>query len=142
MVNTFPVIYFSFSLPSDPSLTVHNVQQVMEGVKGLKSWLVGLYLSVPEAIRDKINAECSSDKEKVSALAKYVVIILPNVTWEDIAGALYRQDEERAVERAKSYLCKVDIPGKSCTLYERCRTLLYYCICPLFCSYAFVECTM
>ena len=133
MVNIFLFFSFSFSLPSDHSLTVHNVQRVMEGVRGMQLSLVGLYLSVPETIRDKID-ECSSDEEKVSSLAKYVVTILPNVTWEDIAAVLYCQDEKRAVERAKSYLHTVDIPGESCTLCERCKALLCYCISPLFCS--------
>ena len=118
MVNMFLFFSFSFSLPSDPSLTVHNVQRVIEGVVGMQLSLVGLYLSVPETIRDKID-ECSSDEERASALAKYVVTILPNVTWEEIAAALYRDNEERAVERAKSYLHTVDIPGESCTLWDR-----------------------
>ena len=113
----------------------------MEGVAWLNLALVGIYLSVPDAIRDKIR-ECSSEEEKVSALAKYVVTILPNVTWEDIAAVLYQKDEKRAVERAKSYLHTVDIPGESCTLCELCKTLLCYCISPLFCSYTFVEHTM
>ena len=117
MVNMF--LFFSFSsLPSDHSLTVHNVQRVMEGVVGIQLSLVELYLTVPESILDKID-ECSSDEEKASALAKYVVTILPNVTWEEIAAALYRDNEERAVERAKSYLHTVDIPGESCTLWDR-----------------------
>ena len=81
----------------------------------MQLWLVGYNLSVPQAIRGKID-KCSSDEEKASALAKYVVTILPNVTWEDIAAALYRWDQERAVKRAKSYLHTV--PGESCTLCE------------------------
>ena len=80
----------------------------MEGVRDWKS--VGVWLSVPVAIRDKISAECSSDDEKIPTLANYVVTILPNIDWEEIAAALYREDEERAVERAKSYLHTV--PGE------------------------------
>ena len=67
-------------------------------------------LSVPMAIRNKISAECSSDDEKISTLANYVVTSLPNIDWEEIAAALYEYDEERAVERAKSYLHTV--PGE------------------------------
>ena len=80
----------------------------MEGVRDLES--VGISLSVPEAIRNKISAECSSDDEKISTLANYVVTIIPNIDWEEIAAALYECDEERAVERAKSYLHTV--PGE------------------------------
>ena len=93
---------------TDPTLNTRNVQQVMEGVRNWKS--VGGLLSVPDAIRDKISAECSSDDEKISTLANYVVTSLPNIDWEEIAAALYMCDEERAVERAKSYLHTV--PGE------------------------------
>ena len=65
---------------------------------------VGERLLVPEAIRHKIAAECSSDDERISALASYVVTTTPSITWEDIAGALYREYEERAVERVKPYI--------------------------------------
>ena len=93
---------------TDPTLNTRNVQQVMEGVRDWNR--VGGLLSVPMAICDKISAECSSDDEKISTLANYVVTILPNIDWEEIAAALYRRDETRAVERAKSYLHTV--PGE------------------------------
>ena len=93
---------------TDPTLNTRNVQQVMEGVR---YWdRVGDQLVVPEAISNKISAECSSDDEKISTLANYVVTILPNIDWEEITAALYMCDEERAVERAKSYLHTV--PGE------------------------------
>ena len=93
---------------TDPTLNTRNVQQVMEGVRDWDD--VGIWLSVPDAIRNKISDECSSDDEKISTLANYVVTILPNINWEEIAVALYKIDEERAVERAKSYLHTV--PGE------------------------------
>ena len=92
----------------DPTLNTRNVQQVMEGVRDWDD--VGGWLSVPDAICDKISAECSSDDEKRSTLANYVVTILPNIDWERIAATLYYRDEERAMERAKSYLHTV--PGE------------------------------
>ena len=69
-----------------------------------------MWLSVPEAIRDKISAEYSSDDEKISTLANYVVTIIPNIDWEEIAATLYKCDKKRAMERAKSYLHTV--PGE------------------------------
>ena len=71
---------------------------------------MGSRLSVPKAISIKISAECSSDDEKISTLAKYVVTIVPNIDWEEIAAALYECDEERVMERATSYLHTV--PGE------------------------------
>ena len=97
---------------SDPSLTPHNVHQVMEVVRQEKWGRVGEILSVPKPILDKIDVECSSDDEKMSAVVNYVVTIIPDITWEDIAAALYEEDEEKAVERVKPYLHI--IPGGSC----------------------------
>ena len=65
---------------------------------------MGDELSVPGSILDKIDVECSSDDEKMSALANYVVTIIPGITWETIATVLYQWDENRAVERVKPYL--------------------------------------
>ena len=78
----------------------------MEGVE--EWWYVGEWLSVPVAILDKIDAECSSDDERVSALASYVVTTIPSITWEDIAGVLYEVDEERTMERVKPYMQRFD----------------------------------
>ena len=93
---------------TDPTLNTRNVQQVMEGVRDWES--VGVWLLVPKVIHNKISAECSNDDENISILANYVVSILPNIDWEEIAAALYREDETRAMERAKSYLHTV--PGE------------------------------
>ena len=63
-------------------------------------------LSVPECILDKIDVECSSDDEKMSAVANYVATIIPGITWKTIATELYKwdRDKETVVERAKPYL--------------------------------------
>ena len=73
---------------------------------------MGETLSVPDPILDKIDVECSSAEEKMSAVANYVVAISPGITWEGIATLLYQEDEEKAVERVKLYLHI--IPGGSC----------------------------
>ena len=72
---------------------------------------MGSGLSVPQSILGKIDVKCSSDDEKMSAVANYVTTIIPGITWETIATVLYRRDEGRAVERAKPYLHTV--PGGS-----------------------------
>ena len=65
---------------------------------------MGVWLSVPESILDNIDDRHSSHEEKTSALANYVATILPGITWEIIASTLYMCDEDRAVERVKTYL--------------------------------------
>ena len=61
-------------------------------------------LLMADSILDKIDAECSSNDIKMSAVINYVVTIIPDITWEKIATVLYKNDEERAVEQVKPYL--------------------------------------
>ena len=74
----------------------------MEMVEERKWQSVGV--SVPKPILASIDAEYSTHKEKMSALAEYVATTIPNITWEDIAAVLYQWDQDRAVERVKQYL--------------------------------------
>ena len=94
-------------------------------MEGVRKWRdVGRCLSVPDAIRDKIAVECSSNDERISAVASYVVTTVPSITWEDIAGALYSEDEKRAVERVKPYIQRFD--GK-----YKCTRISYVYVHPL-----------
>ena len=94
----------------------------MEGVRKWKD--VGMWLSVPRAILGKIAVEYSSNDERIYALASYVVTTVPNITWEDIAAALYSEDEKRAVERVKPYIQRFD--GK-----YKCTRISYVYVHPL-----------
>ena len=73
---------------------------------------MGWGFSVPNSILSKINAEHSSDEEKMSAAINYIVTIIPDITWEKIATSLFEGDEEKAVKRVKPYLHI--LPGGSC----------------------------
>ena len=110
-LRSVPLCVYFYPSISDPSLTAQNVRQVMEVVRQRKWRDVGQMLSVPHSIVDKIDAECSSHNEKISALADYVVTIIPGITWENVASNLYQWGKKRAVERAKPYLHIV--PGES-----------------------------
>ena len=96
---------------SDPSLTPNNISQVIEVVSQEEWRNVGGILSVPQSILDKIDVECSSHGERMSAVANYIATIMPEMTWATIATILYQWGEVRAVERAKPYLYTV--PGGS-----------------------------
>ena len=99
---------------------MENVRKVIAGVREWRD--VGDGLLVPDAILDKIAVECSRNDERISALASYVVTTVPNITWEDIAAALYGKDEKRAMERVKPYTQRFD--GK-----YKCTRISYDCIC-------------
>ena len=89
---------------------------------------MGIRLSVPYHILNKINAECSSDAEKMSAVVNYAVTTIPGITWEDIAAALYKEDEEKAMQRVKPYLHI--IPGGSCFIILYTDTAIRSQYCP------------
>ena len=94
-------------------------------MEGVREWRdVGWRLFVPDAIWDKIAVECSSNDERISAVASYVVTTVPNITWEDIAVVLYRKCEEGAVERVKPYIQRFD--GK-----YKCTRISYVYVHPL-----------
>ena len=94
-------------------------------MEGVRKWRdVGMWFSVPGALLAKIAVECSSNDERISAVASYVVTTVPNITWEDIAAVLYRKDEERAVDRVKPYIQRFD--GK-----YKCTHISYVYVHPL-----------
>lgn len=65
----------------------------MEGV--WRCGVVWTLLSVPDGVILKLGFD---------NVASYIVTTIPNITWEEIAAALYYADEDRAMERAKSYI--------------------------------------
>ena len=88
--------------PSDPTLTVENVREVMAEVG---NWdRVGIYLGVPLSKREEIKQQSSNEREKSLALGDYWVNTDPDASWERLARVLYQEQEERAVAVTKQYL--------------------------------------
>ena len=87
--------------PSDPTLTVENVREVMAEVTDW--WRVGIDL-VPHSKVQEIHQQSSTEREKSLALGDYWVNTDPDVSWEKLARVLYQEGEERAVAVTKQYL--------------------------------------
>ena len=92
--------------PSDPTLTVEKVTEVM-GEVGDWNW-VGIILDVPMFKRIEIKQQSSTEREKSRAVGEYWVNYVPHASWEGLATALYVGGEERAAVMAnlKQYLPK------------------------------------
>ena len=93
------------SLPSDPTLTVENVREVMAEVgdwEKVGDWLLGL--GVPDSKLQEISQQSSTVREKSLALGDYWVNTDPDASWERLARELYHQGEERALAVTKQYL--------------------------------------
>ena len=88
--------------PSDPTLTVENVREVMAKVGNWE--VVGHWLGFPYSKRQEIRQQSSTEREKSLALGGYWVNTVPDASWEKLARALYHNGEETALTVTKQYL--------------------------------------
>ena len=111
--NDHNIVYLLFSSlsspsacvsPSDPTLTVEKVTEVMGEVGDRER--VWRELDVPVSKRDEIKQQSSTEGEKSRALSQYWVNCSPNASWVELAIVLYLRGEERAAAMAKQYLPK------------------------------------
>ena len=88
--------------PSDPTLTVENVREVMAGVG---HWVnVGDGLGVLTSKLQEILQQSSTERKKSLALGDYWVNTDPEASWERLAKVLYQRREDRALAVMKQYL--------------------------------------
>ena len=114
--NDHNIVYLLFSSlsspsacvsPSDPTLTVEKVMEVMGEVGNMERvWGDGFGLGIPGSKRAEIKQQSSTEGEKSRALSQYWVNCDPDASWERLAWTLYRRGEERAAAIARQYLPK------------------------------------
>jgi len=110
--NEHNIVYLLFSLsspsacvsPSDPTLTVENVTEVMGEVGDWEG--VGYELRVPHSKLQEIKQLSTSDREKSQSLGRYWVNTALGTSWERLSNALYVEGEETAAAMVKQYLPK------------------------------------
>ena len=90
--------------PSDPTLTVENVTEVMGEVGDWEKVGGICRLSIPDSKLHEIKQQSSSEKEKSRAMGGYWVNTHPDPSWERLARVLYQEGEERAAAMVKKYL--------------------------------------
>ena len=88
--------------PSDPTLTVENVTEVMGEVGDWER--VALRLYIPDYKLQEIKQQSSSEREKSRAVGGYWVNTHPKPSWEKLAQVLYNRGEERALAVVKQWL--------------------------------------
>ena len=111
--NDHNIVYLLFSSlsspsacvsPSDPTLTVENVTEVMREVGNRKRvWGV---LGVPSSKLTKLQQQSPTEEEKTRAESQYYVNCVPTACWKNLARSLYVRGEERALVMANQYLPK------------------------------------
>ena len=102
--NEHNIVYLLFSSlsspsacvsPSDPTLTVENVTEVL-GEVGV--WeRVGFQLLVPHSKLQEIKQLSASDREKSQSLGRYWVTNAPGASWERLGYALYEMGVPRLI---------------------------------------------
>ena len=90
--------------PSDPTLTVENVTEVMAEVGDRERVWRSILLQVPDSKLAEIRRQSSTEGEKSRALSQYWVNCAPDASWKRLANTLYVIGEERAAVMAKQYL--------------------------------------
>ena len=90
--------------PSDPTLTVENVREVMAEVRDWRRVGRWIGLGVPLSKREEISQQSSTEKEKSLALGDHWVNTSPYASWERLARGLYQWGEKGALAVTKQYL--------------------------------------
>ena len=88
--------------PTDPTLTVENIGPVMEAVGNWQ--LLATSFNIPSAIRERITHLHTTDKEQSCAAGEWWLCTHTFPSWNDLARALYRNREDRTLEKMAHYL--------------------------------------
>ena len=94
----------------EPTLTLHNILSVCEGVTDLYG--LGVWLDVPDFKRDDNDDHYQTDSERLEAVVKEWRAHHPTPSWKGLARALYGMGELRALRR----LYGKYLTGMSCDL--------------------------
>ena len=90
--------------PTDPSLTLTNLTQLLEDVKNFG--LVTDYLDIPRSVYGSIYTQQSSESERRKAYWEWYLNNHPCPSWRHIANALYMSREHGVLEVLKSRYLK------------------------------------
>ena len=111
--NEHNIVYLLFSSlsspsacvsPSDPSLTVENVMEVMGKVGDWER--VGYELGVPDSKLQEIKQQSYTKRDQSRLAGEYWVNTDPRASWRRLARVLYQEGEDSALMTVKQYLPK------------------------------------
>ena len=79
-----------FVIFPEPSLTPENLSTVLAIMADRLWWEFGACVNIPYSERDRIESQCSSEREMKQAVIPYLISHHPCLSWTLIACALYR----------------------------------------------------
>ena len=65
-----------------------------------------IFINIPDAIQERITKHHNTDKEQSCAAGEWWVHTQLSPSWNDLARALYRSGEDKALEKMTQYLPK------------------------------------
>ena len=92
------MLYESVSLIlTDISLTLSNLTSALDSLPDIL-WdtlrmAFGFWMDVPLSIRNKIQSQLSSDKERKAEVLRVISTEHPHLTWEHVSDALYQLED-------------------------------------------------
>ena len=101
------------SVPPDPTMTVDDVTQVFDKIKGNKEkvMMAGWRLDIPSPLIDEImERSYFTESEKSRAFADVYVNVHPNPSWEHLTSVMYIWEEFSSARESKSFMST----GKCC----------------------------
>ena len=117
--NEHNIVYLLFSSlsspsacvsPSDPTLTVENVMEVMGEViyweKVARGSSLSRCLGIPDSKLQEIKQQSYTERDSSRLAGEYWVSTDPNASWRRLADVLYEEGEDSALLMVKQYLPK------------------------------------
>ena len=74
----------------DPSLTPENLSTVLDSMRDEQWKKFGGYANIPLSEREKIDKQCSSEREKKQAIIHSLTSTHPALSWTLVARAIYK----------------------------------------------------
>ena len=78
----------------------------MEMVEDWRKVAKFIFINIPDAIQERITKHHNTDKEQSCAAGEWWVHTQLSPSWNDLANALYRNGEDKALEKMTQYLPK------------------------------------
>ena len=114
------------SVPPDPTMTVDNITQIFNKIRGNKWKKVMDDLGIPQPLVKEIQRRYSTDTEKNHACADYYKNFHPYAEWKQLTVKLYVSREFAAARESKSFVST----GKHCHyIIYHSRNILYSLVC-------------
>ena len=103
------VMHLSACLLSDATLTVSNLNEVLEEVEGvidLKVRCLSDYLHIPQSKQEEIADQYSDESQRKHAIIEEFINNHPAPSWRLVAEGLYKNKHNRALQIVKQKYLK------------------------------------